>query len=115
MNPPKRPTTTRPLTFKPMVPDVPPVQRALTKSGPLASLMQRLRFSQQCMEAVQGLLPPGLRPYVKAGPVDDEGWTILVANAAISAKLRQLQPRLMDTLAQKGLKVNAIRLRVQTG
>jgi hypothetical protein len=46
--------------------------------------------------------------------VDDEGWTLLVANAAISSKLRQLQPRLMDTLAQKGLKVSAIRIRVQT-
>jgi hypothetical protein len=31
----------------------------------------------------------------------------------VSAKLRQLQPRLMDALAAKGLKVNAIRVRVQ--
>ena len=104
----------RPASFRPMVPDLPQVQKALTQSAPLASLLHRLRFSQQCMEAVQPLLPPGLRPYVKAGPVDEEGWTLLVANAAISAKLRQLHPRLMDTLAQKGLKVSAIRIRVQT-
>jgi hypothetical protein len=69
----------RPANFRPMVPDLPQVQKA-----------------------------------VKAGPVDEGGWTVLVANAAISAKLRQLQPRLMDTLAQKGLKVSAIRIRVQT-
>lgn len=109
MNHPKRLST-----YRPMVPDVPPVQKALERSEPLSSLMQRLRRSQQCMEAVRTILPAGLLPYIHAGPVDDEGWTILVANAAISAKLRQLQPRMAEALAKKGLKVNAIRLRVQT-
>lgn len=104
----------RPSTFKPMVPDVPTVKTALDRSEPLASLMQRLRASQQCMEAVRTVLPAGLLPYVQAGPLDDEGWTMLAANAAVSSKLRQLQPRLMEALVKKGLKVNAIRLRVQT-
>jgi hypothetical protein len=101
-------------SYRPLVPDVPPMEAALGRSAPLASLLQRLRASQQCLEAVRPILPPGLAPYVHAGPLDDEGWTLLVANAAISAKLRQLQPRLMDALARKGCKVNAIRLRVQT-
>ncbi len=109
MNHPKRLSS-----YRPMVPDVPPVQRALERSEPLSSLLQRLRRSQQCMEAIKNVLPAGLLPYIHAGPVDDEGWTLLVGNAAISAKLRQLQPRLMETLAKKGLKVNAIRIRVQT-
>ncbi|WP_233584799.1 DciA family protein [Aquabacterium soli] len=90
------------------------MKTALDGSEPLASLMQRLRASQKCLEAVRSVLPAGLALHVQAGPLDDEGWTLLVANAAVSSKLRQLQPRLMEALLQKGLKVNAIRLRVQT-
>jgi hypothetical protein len=47
--------------------------------------------------------------------VDEEGWTLLAPNSAVSAKLRQLQPRLMDALAAKGLKVNAIRVKIAKG
>lgn len=101
-------------TYKPMVPDVPPVTTALGRSTPLAGLMHRLKASQACLEAVQVCLPPALAAHVKAGPLDDEGWTLLAANSAVSAKLRQLQPRLVDALTQKGLKVNAIRVKIQT-
>lgn len=101
-------------TYKPMVPDVPQVTKALERSGTLASLMQRLRASQECLAAVQVCLPPAMAPYVKAGPIDEEGWTLLAANAAVSAKLRQLQPRLADALARKGIKVATIRVRVQS-
>lgn len=101
-------------TYKPMVPDVPPVTSVLGRSQPLVSLMQRLKASQACLEAVRECLPPALAAAVKAGPLDDEGWTLLAANAAVSAKLRQLQPHLVEALAKKGLKVNAIRVRVQT-
>lgn len=100
-------------SIQPLVPDVPPLSTAMSHAEPLVGLMQRLQASQQCLQAIQGVLPPMMRPHVKAGPIDDEGWTLLVANTAISSKLRQLQPRLLDALAQKGCKVNAIRLRVQ--
>lgn len=102
------------LTPRQMVPDVPPVDRALSRSSPLASLMQRLKASQACLEVVRGCLPASMVPHVKAGPLDEEGWTLLAANSAVSAKLRQLQPLLMEALSRKGLKVNAIRVRVQT-
>lgn len=101
-------------TFRPSVADVPAVKSALDRSEPLTSLMQRLRASQQCLEAVRSVLPAGLAMHVQAGPLDEEGWTLLAANAAVSSKLRQLQPRLVEALLEKGLKVNAIRLRVQT-
>ncbi len=99
---------------KPLVPDVPTVKTALAKSAPLASLMQRLRASQQCLQAIQPLLPLALAAYVQAGPLDDEGWTLLVANNAISAKLRQLQPLMLQVLTEQGLKVTAIRIRIQS-
>ena len=92
-------------TFKPMVPDVPQVKSALERSETLASLMQRLRASQECLAAVKTCLPPAMAAHVKAGPIDEEGWTLLAANAAVSAKLRQLQPRIAAALAAKGIKV----------
>jgi hypothetical protein len=98
---------------KQTVPDVPRVESALGRSSHLGSLLYRIELSQRCLEAVKPVLPQALASYVKAGPVDEEGWTLLVANTAISAKLRQLQPRLMEALARQGLKINAIRLRVQ--
>jgi hypothetical protein len=104
---------TRTSTYKPMTPDVPQVTQAMGRSNPLASLMQRLQMSQACLDAIRPSLPPAMAASVKAGPLDDEGWTLLAANAAVSAKLRQLQPRLIEALAKKGLKVNAIRVRVQ--
>lgn len=102
-------------TYKPMVPDVPQVTKVMGRSHQLASLMQRLKMSQACLEAVKASLPPAMAASLKAGPLDEDGWTLLAANAAVSAKLRQLQPRLIEALAEKGLKVNAIRVRVQTG
>lgn len=105
---------TRTATLRPMVPDVDPVARALERAVPLSSLLQRLQASQACLEAIKPCLPPGLAPFVKAGPWDEEGWTVLAANAAVSAKLRQLQPRLVMALADRGLKVTAIRVKVQS-
>jgi len=101
-------------SHKPYVPDVPGVAAALSRAGPLAGLLQRLEASRQCLEAVRAVLPVAMVAHVRPGPLDDEGWTLLAANSAVSAKLRQLQPRLMDALREKGLKVNAIRVRVQT-
>ncbi len=104
----------KPATLKPMVPDVPQVEKAMRQSNALGSLMQRLRMSQDCLDVVRACLPPSLAAGVKAGPLDDEGWTLLAANPTVSAKLRQLQPRLVEALAEKGLKITAIRIRVQT-
>lgn len=104
----------RPSSFRPLVPDVPTVTRALEQSETLSSLMQRLRASQACLATVKACLPPALAAHVKSGTLDHEGWTLLAPNAAVSAKLRQLQPRLIEALAKKGLKVNAIRVKVQS-
>jgi hypothetical protein len=95
------------------VPDLPSLATAMSEAEPLVSLMQRLQASKRCLDAVRSVIPPMLHPHISAGPLDDEGWTLLVANTAISSKLRQLQPRLLDALAQNGCKVNALRLRVQ--
>jgi hypothetical protein len=102
--------------FKPMVPDVPPVARVMARrQSTLSGLMQRLQRSEACLAVVRAQLPAAMANQLKAGGWDDEGWTLLVSNSALSAKLRQWQPRLMDALAAQGLKVNAIRVKIANG
>ena len=66
-------------------------------------------------EAIRGSLPAAMAAHVKPGPVDDAGWSLLVANASVAAKLRQLQPRLEEILRERGWQVIAIRVKVQSG
>ncbi|MFY9510470.1 MAG: hypothetical protein WAQ05_05800 [Rubrivivax sp.] len=86
---------------------------ALERSGSLASLLQRARESRARYAAIQPLLPPGLRETVRPGPLDDEGWQLLVAHGAAAAKLRQLLPRLEEALRAGGWQGTPIKVRVQ--
>ena len=90
-----------------------PIAEALSASGPLARLGDRLRLSNALFAAVAPVVPPGLASGLSAGPVDDEGWSLLCANAAIAAKLRQLVPHLEQRLRDVGQPVAAIRVKVQ--
>ncbi len=65
------------------------------------------------METVRPALPGALTRFVKPGPVDEEGWTVLAANAAVAAKLRHLQPRLEQMLEEAGLLPARVRVKVQ--
>jgi hypothetical protein len=49
---------------------------------------------------------------VQPGPIDEAGWSLLVANAAVAAKLRQLAPRFEERLREAGHPVAAIRIKV---
>jgi len=86
---------------------------ALGQSAPLALLLRRARESRERFDAISPLLPPGLREAVRAGPLDDEGWSLLAAHGAAAAKLRQLLPRLEDALSAKGWQGTPIKVRVQ--
>jgi hypothetical protein len=59
------------------------------------------------------LLPLALSASVRPGPLDETGWSLLSANAAVAAKLRQLVPRLEERLRQSGHAVAGIRIKVQ--
>ena len=98
----------------PLVPDSLPVAEALRRSTPLAQLRERLQDSKDRFVAIRPLLPDALAAAVAPGPVDDEGWSLLAANASVAAKLRQLKPRLEDTLRERGWQVSAIRIHVQS-
>ncbi len=89
-----------------------PLGAALGRSEPLGRLMQRLRASNECFEALRPLLPPALLGQMRPGPLDDEGWSVLVANGAAAAKLRQMLPVLEKALlAQRG-QATPIRVKV---
>lgn len=90
-----------------------PLDAALRGSEPLAALLQRVRRSQALLAHIRPLLPVAMHPLVLAGPLDDAGWSLLVANSAAAAKLRQLLPQLLAELEHRGEPVPAIRLRVQ--
>lgn len=85
---------------------------ALRNSEPLSSLMQRLRASQARFAAIENLLPPALRPHVRAGALDDSTWTLLADNAAAAARLRQLAPELQAALDTAGLGTPPLRTKV---
>jgi hypothetical protein len=90
-----------------------PIAQALQESAPLGRLAERLRRSNSLFAAVAPALPSGLSAQVSAGPVDDEGWSLLCNNAAVAAKLRQLVPHLQQRLRDAGQPVAAIRVKVQ--
>jgi hypothetical protein len=99
----------------PVTPNALRLDEALHRSTPLIRLQQLMRDSNARFDAIHPLLPAALAPHVKPGPVDEQGWTLLSANAAVAAKLRQLQPRLEDALRARGWQVSAIRVKVQPG
>ncbi len=90
-----------------------PIGEALQASAPLGRLAERLRHSNALLAAVAPALPAALAPQVSAGPIDENGWSLLCTNAAVAAKLRQLVPHLERRLGDAGLAVAAIRVKVQ--
>ena len=70
------------------------IGQALAGSEPLALLARRVRESQDRLAAIAPLLPPAMRSSVRAGPIDETGWSLLAANSAVAAKLRQMLPAL---------------------
>ena len=89
------------------------LQQATQDSPSLARLTELVRDSSARLQAIQPLIPAGLRASVKAGPIDEGGWCLLLDNTAAAAKLRQLLPSLEAHLRSKGWQVNSIRLKVQ--
>jgi hypothetical protein len=98
----------------PSVPDSVPIAKVMLQSSPLQSLRQRLADSNARFAAVRACMPAMLFAHVKAGPVDDEGWSMLAANASVAAKLRQLQPRMEAALRAQGWQQSTIRIKVLT-
>lgn len=90
-----------------------PLASALSDNATLGLLLQRLRQSQARLDSIRTLLPPTLHPAVQAGPLDDAGWSLLVAHPSAAAKIRQMLPQLQAGLVAAGWSELPIRLRVR--
>ncbi len=90
------------------------VMAAMEQSVSLSSLMQLSKQSQAYLTCIQSLLPPGLAGLVKAGPLDEQGWCLLVPHNAAGAKLRQLVPALAAHLRAHRFPVETIRVKVMS-
>ncbi len=89
------------------------LQQAADESPTLAKLAQLARESGERLKAVELLIPSSLRSAVKAGPIDETAWCLLVDSNAAAAKLRQVLPALIAHLCDRGWQVTSIRLKVQ--
>ncbi|MEN9905485.1 MAG: hypothetical protein RLZZ555_2050 [Pseudomonadota bacterium] len=89
------------------------LQQAFQANPELARVAARIRQSQQMLAVIRPLLQPGLRAQVQAGPVDDDGWCLLVGNPAIGVKIRQLSPALLAALRSAGFAVERLRIKVR--
>lgn len=90
-----------------------PLQQAAQESPTLSLLMSRVRESADRLKAIRSVLPAALRAGVRAGPIEEGCWCLLVSSNAIAAKVRQMLPALQAHLNSQGLNVNSIRLKVQ--
>ena len=100
---PSTPRYLAPRTGRVSVPDPMPVAQALRAHESLVRLGERLDASRRRLHIITPVLPGSLVTSIQPGPLDEEGWSLLVANAAVAAKLRHLLPRLEALLAQAGL------------
>lgn len=85
---------------------------ALARHDTLAGLLQRVKDSRARLDAIQPVLPPGLRSAVEAGPLDDTGWILLVKHAPAAAKLRQCVPQIETALAAAGFEARVLRVKL---
>ena len=91
-----------------------PVMTAIEQSGSLAGLLQLQKQSAHYLSSIQSVLPPGLGTQIKAGPIDQDGWCLLVQHNAAGAKLRQLLPAISAHLRAQGHPVHQIRVKVMS-
>ena len=91
-----------------------PLSDALQASEPLARLAERLRESKRRFDCIAPVLPDSLTVNAQPGPVDEHGWTVLAANPAVAAKLRQLVPLLTARLVEQGFGDLPLRVKVHT-
>ncbi len=90
-----------------------PVERSLRDSSVLAQLLARAAEAQRRLTALLPLLDGTMRDDVSPGGLDGEGFTLLAANQAAAAKLRQLLPTLQAQLQRDGFDERPLRIRVQ--
>jgi hypothetical protein len=86
--------------------------QAAESAPAIAKLGRLIQESTERFHAALPLLPPALKSAIKSGPIDEQGWCLLVSSPAVAAKLRQLIPAINRHLALQHYKPLPIRLKV---
>jgi hypothetical protein len=85
---------------------------ALDASPAMRHLSALVNQSNKRLNSISHLLPKHAKGSIQAGPINDEEWSLLVANAALSAKLRQMLPDLEQELLSCGWPARKIRIKI---
>lgn len=85
---------------------------ALSESPTMQKLGALISQSQNQLKSISHLLPKFSGRAIQAGPIDEQGWCLLVTNAAIAAKLRQLVPDIERHLAASGIQPAKVRIKI---
>lgn len=88
------------------------VHQAAGNAPSLARLAGLVKESNDRLKAIESLLPESLRHAIKAGPIDEKSWCLLVNGNAAAAKTRQLIPLIESRLSREGWKVTKVRLKI---
>lgn len=102
-------------------PSAKPLNDWLAKAGPVSTLMRTAQQLASLEAEVMALLPPALRGGIAVAGIRQDSRTpgeprtllLLAAHSAAAARIRQVVPTLMDRLQQRGVAVDAIKVRVQ--
>jgi hypothetical protein len=86
--------------------------QATQESPVLARLTDLTRESNARLQAIEPLIPQGIRSAVTAGPIEGSVWCVILDNNSVAAKFRQLLPSLEAHLRNKGFDVQTIRIKV---
>lgn len=73
----------------------------------------RIQASRDRLTALEPYLPSAMRQQIQAGPIDNEGYTLLTDSPAVATKLRHLLPILEQALLGLGWAPLPIRVRVR--
>jgi hypothetical protein len=89
------------------------VNQAVQASPVLASMFERVAYSQNLLSLVLPQVPTSLHGQMAAGPVDEGVWCILITNPAVATKLRHLRPNLLAAVQAAGHPITEIRLKIR--
>ncbi|SAI65943.1 Protein of uncharacterised function (DUF721) [Bordetella ansorpii] len=80
-----------------------------------AGVLATARVHLQIQHAVAAILPPGLGAVCVVAKMESQRLYLAVPGPAHAAKLRQLAPRIAQTLSAQGWNLNEINVKVQAG
>lgn len=78
-----------------------------------AGVLETVRRNLQIQHVMGALLPGGMGTVCRIVKLDEQRLHVAVPSAAHAAKLRQLAPRIAQTLTQRGWLVDQLEVRVQ--